>query len=220
MRIEWLNKNASSRVIIFFNGWGMDAAAIKHLGTKVNLLMVYDYRTTEQVIFPDLAEFKEIVVVAWSMGVWAASRILSRMSIQKSVNIALNGTECPVDDHYGIPLKIYHLTEQRMNERGREIFMQRMLGDASEVERFKQNRSVRPLEEVCEELSSIRKQCAGERISLKWNRIYVSTGDVIFPVENQLNWWKGRAPIYSLPGGHYPFYQFQSWEEIINDGNN
>ena len=220
MRMEWLNKNGSDRVILFFNGWSMDAAAVKHLKTEADLLMLYDYRKMDDVSLPGLETFREVFVVGWSMGVWAANRILSRMSIGKSVNIALNGTERPVDARYGIPPKIYCLTEQGMNEQGREIFMRRMLGNRRETERFRENRSSRSLEDICEELSSIRKQCVGEVYPLKWDRVYISEGDVIFTVENQLNWWKGKTAIHLLAGGHYPFYNFQNWEEIIGYGNN
>ena len=47
--------------------------------------------------------------------------------------VALNGTTRPVDDEYGIPVKIYELTEKGMNERGREKFFLRMLDGADEM---------------------------------------------------------------------------------------
>ena len=61
--------------------------------------------------------------------------------------VALNGTTRPVDDEYGIPVKINELTEKGMNERGREKFFQRM--------------PIRGIEEVCVELCRIRELCSG-----------------------------------------------------------
>ena len=39
MRIEWLNKKGSDRVIVFFHGWGMDAAGVSHLQMEDAVLM-------------------------------------------------------------------------------------------------------------------------------------------------------------------------------------
>lgn len=34
MRIEWLVKKGAGQVVVFFNGWGMDASAVSHLETE------------------------------------------------------------------------------------------------------------------------------------------------------------------------------------------
>ena len=47
MRIEWLNKKGSDRVIVFFHGWGMDAAGVSHLQIEDDVLMCYDYRSLD-----------------------------------------------------------------------------------------------------------------------------------------------------------------------------
>ena len=125
MRIEWLNKKGSDRVIVFFHGWGMDAAGVSHLQMEDDVLMCYDYRSLD-FAFPDLGYYRCIYVVAWSMGVWAADRVISRLEMKPERCVALNGTTRPVDDEYGIPVKIYELTEKGMNERGREKFFLRM----------------------------------------------------------------------------------------------
>ena len=131
MRIEWLNKKGSGRVIVFFHGWGMDAAGVSHLQMEDDVLMCYDYRSLD-FDFPDLGHYRCIYVVAWSMGVWAADRVISRLEMKPERCVALNGTTRPVDDEYGIPVKIYELTEKGMNERGREKFFLRMLDGADE----------------------------------------------------------------------------------------
>ncbi|MEG2554662.1 MAG: DUF452 family protein [Odoribacter sp.] len=218
MRIEWLNKISSDRVILFYNGWGMDAAAVSHLRSDCDVVMCNDYRSLElEDGLPDLLRgYREVYLVAWSMGVWAAANTISRMGIRLSTAIALNGTEHPVDDQYGIPSKIYLLTERGMTERGREKFMQRMLDGPEEIKQFEQNKSLRSVGEVCEELSFIREQsiCSAKN-EIKWNKIYISNQDVIFPVKNQQAWWQDKFPVVTLAGGHYPFYHFDTWEEII-----
>ena len=214
MRIEWLNKTGNGRVILFFNGWGMDGQAVKHLKCPSDVLMFYDYRSLELETLPDLNAYREIAVVAWSMGVWAAAQFLSTRNIRPLKRVALNGTERPVDDRYGIPVRVYALTEKGMTEKGREKFIARMLDGRAEhpVTDF----THRPLGEVCEELSRIREESAVLQSVLEWDKVYVSEQDVIFPVSGQQAWWAERgAEIRMLPGGHFPFYHFESWEEIV-----
>jgi len=148
------------------------------------------------------------------MGVWAASVLLSRWNIPVSCRVAINGTERPVDEHYGIHPKIYLLTERGMTEQGRDKFFARMFSGKEEMERFKENRPCRAIDEQRDELRLIREQSAREMPEMHWERVYVSEGDVIFPVENQRNWWGNRVEIITLPGGHYPFYVLDNWEKI------
>jgi len=216
MRIEWLNRKNSSRIIVFFNGWGMDGQVVRHLKTDSDVLMFYDYRNLTVRVFPALESYRRVEVAAWSMGVWAATQVLPRMNIRPDRLVALNGTACPVDDHYGIPVRIYELTEKGMNEKGREKFMRRMLEGEEERERWGNYSPERSLPEVCEELCLIRQQSTGVKDVLKWDKVYISDKDVIFPVANQQKWWQGRCgKIEKLRGGHFPFYQFSNWEEIV-----
>ena len=215
MRIEWLNKKGSGRVIVFFHGWGMDAAGVSHLQMEDDVLMCYDYRSLD-FDFPDLGHYRCIYVVAWSMGVWAADRVISRLEMKPERCVALNGTTRPVDDEYGIPVKIYELTEKGMNERGREKFFLRMPDGADECRKFSGQKPNRGIEEVCEELCRIRELCSGVKGKLNWDKSYISEKDSVFPAQNQLNWCRKEGiPAVSLPGGHYPFYRFRSWREIL-----
>lgn len=218
MRIEWLNKSGSDRVILFFNGWGMDARAVSHLSVHCDVLMCYDYRSLQEAILPPLTEYREIHVIAWSMGVWAAANLLPAAGIQPDSLIGLNGTEYPVNDLWGIPVRIYQLTERGMSEEGRDKFLNRMFDGVEELTLFVHHKPLRKIEEVCEELCQIRIQSTGLQNTLKWDKIYISDKDVIFPVANQQKWWQERVEVLrSLPGGHYPFYQFESWKQIIGN---
>lgn len=218
MRIEWINKSGNDRIVVFFNGWGMTPQAVSHLNQSDDLIVCYDYRNLSTKGFPSLEHYHKIVVVAWSMGVWAATRVLPELKISPSKLIALNGTEYPVNDQWGIPLKIYQLTEKGMNEQGRKKFVQRMFDTPQDRQYFEGKSTERTLEDVCEELVCIKKESTGTTNTLKWNKVYISEKDIIFPVQNQKNWWQERAEeIKILPGGHYPFYHFRGWEEIIED---
>ena len=94
-----------------------------------------------------------------------ASVLLSRWNIPVSCRVAINGTERPVDEHYGIHPKIYLLTERGMTEQGRDKFFVRMLSGKEEMERFEENRPCRAIDEQRDELRLIREQSARERFS-------------------------------------------------------
>ncbi|WP_302303508.1 DUF452 family protein [Culturomica massiliensis] len=216
MRIEWIKQYTGGRVVVFYNGWGMDNKAVSQLRTDCDLLICSDYRSLELPFLPDFSDYREIYLVAWSMGVWAAANTVGKLNISPRCNIAINGTEYPVDDNLGIPCRIYALTERGMNIQGRDKFFCRMLDGAEDAGRFVSNRPCRDLPEQVEELRLIRTQSAVYKNNLKWDKIFVSEKDVIFPVMQQMNWASGKAEIKKLRGGHYPFYNFQSWEDIIN----
>ena len=163
---------------------------------------------------PEVEGYESVRVVAWSMGVWAASVLLSRWNIPVSYRVAINGTERPVDEHYGIHPKIYLLTERGMTEQGRDKFFARMLSGKEEIERFEENKPCRDIDEQRDELRLIREQSVREMSEMHWDRVYISEGDIIFPVENQRNWWRNRVEIITLSGGHYPFYVLDNWEKI------
>lgn len=216
MRIDWLSKTGSSRVVCFFNGWGMDARVVEHLERDCDTLVVYDYRNLDEGDLSVLQNYSQVDVVAWSMGVWAAANVLPKWNIVPDKLVGLNGTERPVDNQYGIPLKVYLLTENGMNERGRKKFMARMFVNDEERIRFGENGFIRPLAEVCEELSLIRIQVDALKNSLKWDKIFISGNDVIFMPDLQKNWWHGKTGnIVELFAGHYPFYHFEKWEQIL-----
>ena len=202
MKRKWITKEGNRVLTLFFCGWGMDEHTVQHVRGMGDLLLFYDYRDISGEDAPEVEGYESVRVVAWSMGVWAASVLLSRW------------TERPVDEHYGIHPKIYLLTERGMTEQGRDKFFARMFSGKEEMERFKENRPCRAIDEQRDELRLIREQSAREMPEMHWERVYVSEGDVIFPVENQRNWWGNRVEIITLPGGHYPFYVLDNWEKI------
>lgn len=215
MRRTWLIHEKHGSVILFFSGWGMDEQAVRHVAGDEDVLMFYDYRDISNEKASDMSGYEKVYLVAWSMGVWVASVLVPRWGVQIDRAVAINGTGRPVDDLYGIPTRMYTLTENGMNERGREKFFARMLDGKEEIERFAENKPCRFLEEQVEELKSIRVQAKKEDGGMRWDLAYISEKDRIFPVANQRNWWEKRTTIHYLPGGHYPFYVFDNWNRII-----
>jgi len=88
MKCEWLYRQHRERLILFCNGWGMDATPFQPLtATDVDVLMLFDYHDLRPVDgernnpAPDLdlddlfRRYSHISLIAWSMGVWAGQQL-------------------------------------------------------------------------------------------------------------------------------------------------
>ena len=71
MKYKWLNKVNNQKLIIFFNGWGMDESVVSHLDCEnYDILMFYDYNTLDTDFdFESLNIYPKKNLIAWSMGV-------------------------------------------------------------------------------------------------------------------------------------------------------
>ena len=69
------------------------------LPTDHDLLICYDYQDLK--LDFDFSAYQQIRVVAWSMGVWVAERVLQGITLQSVT--AVNGTGLPCNDSFGIP---------------------------------------------------------------------------------------------------------------------
>ena len=84
MKYKWLNKNSNQKLIIFFNGWGMDENVVKHLNCEdYDVLMFYNYNTLETDFdFKLLNIYPEKNLIAWSMGVMVATNFIKYFSLK------------------------------------------------------------------------------------------------------------------------------------------
>ena len=103
MKQHFIIKNNQKHLLLFFAGWGMDETPFLQIRpTDKDWLICYDYRSLEfDAII--LQEYSEITLIAWSMGVWAASQIMKQyLSLPLSQSIAINGTLYPIHETKGI----------------------------------------------------------------------------------------------------------------------
>ena len=132
--MEQLFRPASAptdRLVLYFNGWALSPIAVEHLGLPEgqDLLLLWDYRT--DALDFDFSPYREIRLVAWSMGIWAADRFFAKHEELRSRVVsgtALAGTGYQVDDAVGIPEAFFHKTLEGLTEENRERFDRHMLG--------------------------------------------------------------------------------------------
>lgn len=203
MKYKWLQSNNSRKLIIFFNGWGMDENVVKHLDTEdFDVLMFYDYNTLKTDFnFSSLNIYPQKYLVAWSMGVMTATLF----NIDYTSKTAINGTLKPIDDNYGIPKRIYDLTLRGFSPRGAEKFIKNMF-----IEECELPTSHRDFENQKSELEALTHYQANQ--DFKYDRIILSSEDKIIPTKNQMAFWNIEPNIIS---GHAPFYHFKKWSELL-----
>jgi pimeloyl-[acyl-carrier protein] methyl ester esterase len=232
MKGEWLHRQQREHLLLFCNGWGMDTNPFLPLtATDLDVLMFSDYQdpglnpggsSESASSFPTagLADlfnhYPKISLIAWSMGVWAGQQLFAPWAHRLRRAIAINGTLCPIDDRFGIPAQVYAATLAQFHEAGRLKFYRRMCHDRKILETFLLHQPERSLASQRLELAALQEQvsCQPPKASL-YSRIVITSQDLVMPTASQLAFWQGHN-ILSLEGSHFPFYRWDSWEEMLS----
>lgn len=183
----------NSRLLLFFAGWGMDERLIDFpIMEGYDCMVCHDYRTLA-FDSSELKNYQSIRVVAWSMGVWVAGRVLSGLCLPWEQKIAFNGTSWPIDDERGIPVTVFQGTLEGFSATTLAKFRRRMCGSATALNKFMQSVTARSDRELYEELSCLKHaiDSAGKEAAMwHWTRAVIGLRDRIFPVSNQLRAWR------------------------------
>ena len=213
----WLNKEGNKYCILFFNGWGLNENAIKHLDTdNYDICMFYDYSHIHELEF-NTKVYDEVYLIAWSLGVWAASNSINPQKLRFSKTIAINGTEVPKDTKYGIHPTIFESTLKNWNPRNRDKFNLRIMGGKEEF--IKMNHVL--LSQSCEDQKK-ELECIDNELNkrffheIKYDSSIIGKQDLIFLPAKQINYWKNKSRTIEMEIPHYPFGSFTSWNQIIN----
>ena len=198
MKYKWLNKENNNKLIIFFNGWGMDESIVKHLEFGCyDVIMFYDYNDLN-IDLNIISGYDTKYLTAWSMGVMIASKF----NIEYASKTAINGTLKPIDDKYGIPPKIYDLTIKRLDV---NKFMKQMFEQDENIPEINRN-----YENQRKELEAIKTYSAN--LDFKYNKVIISSNDKIIPTSAQVRFWNITP---NIEAGHCPFYHYKTWGELL-----
>ncbi|HDX3590520.1 TPA: DUF452 family protein [Campylobacter coli] len=203
MKISNLIQNENSQeLILVFGGFASHPSHFAHLKSDKNVVLVYDYENLDFKF--DLNSFSKITLIAFSMGVCVASRVLK--NIEFSQKIAINGTPFGIDKLKGIhpaifakQIKKFDLTafkkslfEERENEAKDFIF-----------------KDEKDLKTELEKLFEFALKERNE--SFIWDKIYSSNHDEIFPQNALKNTF---SKLIFLDEPHFAFFHFKTWDEI------
>ncbi len=228
MKQVYIIKGGHRRLLLFFAGWGADETPFKdYQPADSDFMLCYDYRTLD---FDAslLKGYQEINVIGWSMGVWAASRVMEKLqetdtSFVIKNSIAINGTPYPIDDTCGIPSAIYHGTLGGLTGPSLNKFLRRMCFNGEAFKEFLNITPRRPLEELKEELAEIERMYLTQpTTSFHWLQAVVGSNDRIIPPDNQLNAWRKeeensqkKIQVQYTEDAHYQVELFQHYLQDI-----
>ncbi len=205
MKISYIAKEGRSRLILIFAGWSTDETAFVDVASECyDIAVISDYSELE---LPQIdASYAEVVVIAWSLGVWAASKVLPASGIPVTLALAVNGTLDPVSDTNGIPVEIFRATAASLSERSLQKFRRRM--GAPELPR-----GPRSIEALAGELNFVDASGPSSPEVFRWDRAVISADDAIFPSVNQHRaWQEAGVEISEISGAHTP----ESWQHLID----
>lgn len=219
MNTYWLNNQNNKNLIVFFAGWSFDETPFKFLDCKdYDVLIVYDYNEIKPLnIFQQFNQYENKILITWSMGVFAAY-ILKNFFENFDYKIAINGTVTPVDNESGIPVKMFELTLKHAEIGLAGKFYKNVFKTNEEFEKYMKNPAQRTIENRISELEKLYELIKTTEINYTnfYDIAFVSEDDKIIPPQNQKNSHdKNNVTVKNLSTGHFPFYQFNSWDEII-----
>ena len=203
MRHKFVSHNNLPRLIVIYAGWGMDERPFESLRRPgYDILVVWDYRSFD-IDWSVAAPYDEICLIAWSMGVYAASMSSHGIENKVTARIAVNGTMTPVDNLRGIPEAIFEGTAASLDERNLVKFYRRMCGDRATTDAFMAVRPQRGAPELVDELRAIWPEpVLGNPKAARWDRAIIGRRDAIFPACNQDRAWAG-VPKTFVDAPHY-----------------
>ena len=142
-----INEN-HPQLLLFFAGWAADETPFKQYRPKdMDYMICYDYRTLD-FDYSIFDRYRQVNVVAWSMGVWMGSLILSQVSRDKVFSLAFNGTTYPIDNLEGIPVKTFQATLDGLTPATLQKFLRRMCKDSNAYKAFMEVTPRRDFDEI------------------------------------------------------------------------
>jgi biotin synthesis protein BioG len=218
MKHRWLSQNNNKRLIVYFSGWSMDGSEVIHLdATNYDVLCFYDYREIEAIDLPK--NYDQYLLISWSFGVFSAVYSLTQSPLANfSQKIAVNGTTIPVDSNFGIPPEVFQKTLESYHSQTRIKFLRRTCGSKQNLDQLLSQGELRDAEEQVEELSCLADYFKKSQFLADfYTKALVSQKDFVIPSKNQLSFWgERRARCVEIAGAHLPFFQWDSWQEIID----
>ncbi|EOA5032845.1 pimeloyl-ACP methyl esterase BioG family protein [Campylobacter jejuni] len=203
MKYEFLCKNPDSKkLIVAFGGFASHPSHFSHLKSDKNVILFYDYENFD--LNFNFKAFDELFLIAFSMGVCVANRLLKELNFKQK--IAINGTNLGIDKSKGIHPTIFKKTLQNFKL---EHFKEALFKEHKSLAKdfiFKDEKALKiELEKLFD--FALTKQ----EENLLWDKVYSSKEDEIFPPNALKNSFKN---LIFLDESHFAFFDFKTWDEI------
>lgn len=218
MKTEFISHGKNS-LIIFFCGFYTDANCfIEFDNNKNDLLFVYDYSDMENnpIEYFDFLNYTEVSVIAYSYGVWALNYVYNQDLLPDiKSSCAICGTFRPIDNEYGVNEKIYEIMTKSLNEDTIEKFEQKMaIGSSFPLKIKRANRQIQNLVNELLNIKALSKSIWFKK-NFNFDKVVIAKKDRIFPYSSQSNFWAAHKNKLELDCGHFPFFEFRDFDEIL-----
>lgn len=220
MKSCWLNNQNNENLIVFFAGWSFDEKPFKFLQCNdFDVLFVYDYNDFEiPEELKNIQNYKHKYLITWSMGVFVAN-LFKNLFPDFEYKMAINGTISPVDNEFGIPTKMFELTLKHAKIGLEGKFYKNVFQTEEEFQKYSKTPVGRTIENRVSELENLYTEIKKQK-ELEIQKFYdfaiVSDFDKIIPPKNQIaSHNQNKERVLSLPYGHFPFYHYSKWNEIL-----
>lgn len=220
MKSCWLNNQNNENLIVFFAGWSFDEKPFKFLQCNdFDVLFVYDYndfKLPEEL--KNIKNYKHKYLITWSMGVFVAN-LFKNLFSDFEYKMAINGTISPVDNEFGIPIKMFELTLKHAKIGLEGKFYKNVFQTEEEFQEYSKTPVGRTIENRVSELENLYTEIKNHK-KLEIQQFYdfaiVSDFDKIISPKNQIaSHNQNKVRVLSLPYGHFPFYHYSKWNEIL-----
>ncbi|HHI9651636.1 TPA: pimeloyl-ACP methyl esterase BioG family protein [Campylobacter jejuni] len=203
MKYEFLCKNPDSKkLIVVFGGFASHPSHFSHLKSDKNVILFYDYENFD--LNFDFKAFDELFLIAFSMGVCVANKLLKELNFKQK--IAINGTNFGIDKLKGIHPAIFRKTLRNFKL---ENFKEALFKERKNLTKdfiFKDEKALKiELKKLFD--FALTKQ----EENLLWNKVYSSKEDEIFPPNALKNSFKN---LIFLDEPHFAFFHFKTWDEL------
>jgi len=206
--------NNSSQILVILAGFALDEKPFRVMETEdSDYLYLYDY--SDLAFEFDFSKYKKKSVLAFSYGVFILGLLAEKFS-DFDKKVCVNGTFNPIDKDFGINPKIFDLTLSNLSEANLFKFYSKMFDNSLDYEYFLENLPNRNIENLKDELFNIKNLAQKDNnIVFCPYKIYISKGDKIFPQKSQNNFWKNMLK-FEIEAGHFLFYKFKNFSEILD----
>lgn len=209
-----IDDKSHKNLLLIFSGWSTEATLYADIAQVLpkgwDMAVATDF-LSEDFNWESLKRrYTSIYVLAWSLGMAAADRLLPENF--SAALVGVNGTILPSSDIYGIPEKIYTGTLENLDIRNLKKFQRRMFADSAIYKATlpqlpdAENADIPRLKEELRYFQSFSAQTPRH----KWTRIYIAENDAIIPASNQRAIWQQshhQDILISIPGGHCPDFK-------------
>ena len=212
-------REKNEQLVVVYGGWGTDENVFTQLcDDDSDFILFYDYSADEALVLPETKTYKKIILIGWSLGVWAAEYHSPRTGIKPDITIAVNGTPVPAHDRYGIPMNIFEGTVNKISEKNMGRFYFRMFGNKQTYEINHDRIPQRSIKSIHEEFRWLYNRIMEQKEpGFTWDYAVISEYDRVFPSKNQKEYWRRELNTKHLilPMNHYLFHNWKTYTDFI-----